>query len=348
VEPAFFYPIIPFLLVNGSQGIGTGWSTFVPTYNPKDIVDRIIAKLDNVYDQPKLTPYARGFAGTIETNPKNPGYVSNGRITILNGKSVLIDELPLGVWTSKYKDILIAMQNKGIISNFIENHTTTKVSFHVSMSASQLLKLQKSGLEKSFKLQSFLPTSNMYAFAANNELKKFNTAEEIIDDFFPIRMQMYEYRKSVIESEKLFAAQLLRNKARFIELVSSGAIELLKGKSTKQETILSLVRFGLSPMHDLLQLKNNNSFRANQDHEAKSSESGDSDFFVSTTSNDSVESGYDYLLDMPLSSLTSERVSDLKRDATKKEAELESYKSTTASELWRQDLSKLTRLLRGI
>jgi DNA topoisomerase II len=104
VEPEFVCPIIPFLLVNGGQGIGTGWSTFIPPYNPKDVIKAIFAKLDNCGSIAPLTPFATGFEGEIEPDQKGSGFVTFDSIKKINDKTVLIDELPLRMWNSKYKE----------------------------------------------------------------------------------------------------------------------------------------------------------------------------------------------------------------------------------------------------
>lgn len=60
VEPDFYAPIIPLGLVNGGEGIGTGWSTEIPCYNPRDLVKSIKNKLNN-NEFLDLHPWYRGF-----------------------------------------------------------------------------------------------------------------------------------------------------------------------------------------------------------------------------------------------------------------------------------------------
>lgn len=336
IEPEFFCPIIPLLLVNGCQGIGTGWSTFIPPYNPHDLIKSIIAKLDDLAPIAPLTPFAIGFKGKIETDPKGSGFVTFGRAKKLSEKSVLIDELPLRMWTNKYKEYLLAMRNKGLISNFIENHTTTKVSFTVTLKQNQLHRMEKSGLDKAFKLTTFLPTSNMYAFGADNKLRKFEKAEDVIDEFFDVRLKMYHHRKSVLESELKYLTMVQRNKARFIESVAKSEIDLLNGKNTKEQTVHILKGLGFSTLSELQLQRNDNSFYCRQ---------GPIENETLTIEDESFLDQFNYLLNMPLSSMTSEKITELRNDAQKKEKELENIASTTAHDLWRQDLDRLARHL---
>ena len=153
IEPKFYCPIIPLLLVNGSHGIGTGWSTSIPCHSPLSVIDYVRAKLERHLDLPLIEPYSRGFRGTFERLDDGKGYRSCGIIKAVDDKTVQIDELPVGVWTDAYKAHLLRMQSNGIVSDFIENHTTTKVSFTVRLTPSQLQRMESTGLSTSFRLR---------------------------------------------------------------------------------------------------------------------------------------------------------------------------------------------------
>lgn len=337
IEPKFYCPVIPLLLVNGSQGIGTGWSTFIPPHNPRDVLNYIRAKLDGLDETSPIRPYARGFSGTIEET--DSGYITRGKARPLSKKSVVIDELPLRCWTSAYKQQLLRMRDRGEITGFIENHTTAEVSFTVEMKIAQLRRYTTSGLEKVFKLESRLPMSNMHAFDAQGKIVKFDSPESIADEFFPIRMALYEDRKSVLESGLNYQATMLRNKAKFIECVTEEKIELTGGRKSKDELLADLEGLGFLKSSALQKIKNDNVLARRQDSEAP--ELGDE----AEVPPDSKLDDYSYLLNMPMSSLTSERIQDLRRDATVKEEELAQLRDTSAADLWRHDLDKLETML---
>lgn len=348
IEPTFFCPIIPMLLVNGCQGIGTGWSSTIPPFHPVDVLDYIRAKLDNESKLPEIRPFARGFKGTIEKRSSEDGFTTIGRARKVNKSTIVIDELPLRCWTSNYKSFLVDLQQKGVISNFFEGHTTTKVSFTITVKPSQMMKLESTGFESAFKLQTSLLTSNMHAFDSHNIIRKYETPEEIADDFFAIRMKLYEDRKSVMESEMQYMALLARNKAKFIQAVTANDIDLLGGRKSKQETIQKLEQLGFSTSTYLKSVRNDNEpFRRN-----KQLREAVDDGSTETSTDDSNTEGalneYDYLLNMPLSSLTAEKVLALQEEAVVKDKELEITRATTPSDLWRQDLDKLEPLLRSL
>lgn len=309
-------------------------STNIPSHCPLSVLAYIRAKLDGI-DCPAIQPFARGFAGEI--NETTTGYASMGKAHKKDANTVLIDELPLKCWTTTYKAQLLKMREKGIISGFIENHTTTKVSFRVNMKAAQLNRLQQTGFEKSLKLISSLPTTNMHAFDAEGQMLKFDSAESIADCFFPVRLALYHDRKSVLQSELDYSATMLENRARFVEAVIKGDIALTTGRKTKGELSADLSSLGFLTVSNLRKIRENNALMRRGgfvlDETAETDESNDGDF--------------DYLLNMPLSSLTAEKIEDLRTEATKKVESLQILRNTSPEDMWREDLDRLEKTLKS-
>jgi DNA topoisomerase-2 len=334
IEPAYYCPIIPFLLVNGSQGIGTGWSTFVAPHNPKSLLDYVRAKIDKDEMPPSLRPFARGFDGSIEEQVDGGGFISVGRVRQASNSTIIIDELPLGIWTNKYKNYLLKMRDRGDIVHFVEDHTTTKVRFEIHVKRVQLNRMLNSGLENVFKLKKSLPMTNMNAFDSGNRIRKFASAESIIEEYFPVRLKLYHDRRSVIESEMRYGSAMFQNKARFIEAVSNGKINLINGRRSKDETIAELQSLGYASASDLRKIRDDNNVALR-----RLRDSGETD--DDTIGRNSLRSDFDYLLGMPLSSLTSERITELRSDASKRDAELKAIQSKSAEDLWLSDLDRL-------
>jgi DNA topoisomerase-2 len=107
IEPEFYVPIVPMVLINGAEGIGTGWSTTIPCYNPVDIVANL-RRLMNGEEMVPMTPWWRGFKGEIKPAGKNR-YDMTGVVRKVDDTTVEILELPIGKWTGTYKKELEAM-----------------------------------------------------------------------------------------------------------------------------------------------------------------------------------------------------------------------------------------------
>lgn len=310
----------------------------IPPFDPEDILEYIRAKLDRLAELPPIRPYAKGFTGKIEHDLNGGGFVTYGRAKQATPKSVIIDELPLKCWTEEYKQRLLKMRDRGEISSFVENHTTAKVSFEVHMKSVKLTRVVKAagGLETAFKLKSTLPTTNMNAFDAEGTIRKFNSAEEIVDAYFPIRLNLYHDRKSVLESEMKYSFMLMQNKANFIRSMVAGEIDLVSGRHSKDEILERMKQLGFASTTDLVKIKNDNSVferttRGNQKD----------DIAENPTNDTQPTSEFDYLLNMPLSSLTAEKIDQLQADAARTGQELEKIKEKSPADLWRADLNKI-------
>lgn len=153
IEPEYYVPTIPFLLVNGSSGIGTGFSTNIPAYNPKDIVDNVKRLINNETMLP-MTPWYRGFKGDIKET--SPGVFTCSGVYDIKGKTVTVSELPVGTWTNDYKEHLETLIEKKIVADFRERHTELNVHFEIDFVGT----LDPNIL----KLESTIRTTNMHAF----------------------------------------------------------------------------------------------------------------------------------------------------------------------------------------
>ena len=324
IEPEYYVPVIPVLLVNGSSGIGTGWSTDIPCFNPRDIVQFIKRKLISCEPEYQLVPWYRGFTGTIEPEMHaTKGFT--GRYKVLGGferdddnESIIITELPVGTWTQSYKQVLSdeKLFPEGFIKDIRENHTDTKVLFTLMLSSEAYSSVKKdSDLIKKFKLETTIGVTNMHAFDADGKIHKYESAEEIVEDFFPLRLEMYVKRKAHIEGVLKMEWSKLDNKARFVQMVIDGSIKITKRK--RKELLQELASKGF----DQFQKKHKTEVDENDE-----------------ILDDDLAKGYDYLLSMALWSLTAEKVEQLLSQRDGKRAELETLQGKRAEDLWEEDL----------
>uniref|UniRef100_A0A7S2JZE7 DNA topoisomerase (ATP-hydrolyzing) n=1 Tax=Leptocylindrus danicus TaxID=163516 RepID=A0A7S2JZE7_9STRA len=343
IEPRYYCPIIPLALVNGGQGIGSGWSTTIPQFCPHDLIHYIRAKLNNLDNAavtlPQIRPKVRGFVGEIIARPDGKGYTSRGVIARHGKNSLIISELPVGRWTSDYKSFLTKMLARGDITSFSEDHSTENIHFQVRMPIAKLLRAEKRGFHKVFQLESNLPTTNMHAFSHDSVITKYSTPEQMIDnDFFPVRLDLYSRRKESMMADLSYACALAKNKARFIAAVATGDLDIVQGTAKRKEDTISLLQEQkFDAMMDLKLIKHAQSDTLDAKH-------ADED----ETSNASASNkDYDYLLNMPLSSFSLERVEELNNSVAKVEGELNILRSKTIADLWSEDLDRLEEHLKG-
>ena len=218
VEPEFYAPVLPMILVNGAEGIGTGFSCYVPPYDPEVIKHNILCALDQVAMAP-MKPYFKGFKGKI-TKTKDHTWVMEGLVA-REGSQLHVTELPPGKWIQDFKEHLDDLVDKGTIQKF-ENHSTeTTPNFRIWGADALQDPVKDLGLTKT------IHTSNMYLIGPNGAVKKYNSPEEILVDYLEIRIGLYKKRKAWLLNQFESEIKWLSEKARFIGFVINKRIQIL-------------------------------------------------------------------------------------------------------------------------
>ncbi|GJX26512.1 DNA topoisomerase 2 [Tanacetum coccineum] len=211
IEPAWFIPIIPMVLVNGSEARGA-LSSFIPNYNPRDIIANLKRLLEGK-SMLAMLPCYRGFKGEIKNTASNE-YTTYGIIT-KDKDALTITELPVRCWTEDYKEFLEASRCGEDIKDYKAcNDDDTSVHFEITMTKDQMNKAEEGGLWNKLKLTTTLSTGNMYVLDAEGKLKKYDTPETLLEDFYGLRLDLYEQRKTSLLHELKIASLQLKSKVR--------------------------------------------------------------------------------------------------------------------------------------
>ena len=225
IEPEHYMPVIPMVLVNGTEGIGTGFSCYVPPFNPTDIKENI-TNFMNGKELKKMKPWFRGFRGRIFED-EAIGWVTEGVWQVV-GTTVKVIELPPGRWTQDYKEHLDILIDKKIITSFTNNSTTEDVDFLIQG-------YEGKDIVKDLKLQKTVRCTNMHLFHPTKGICKYNTPEDILSDFMDLRVDYYTKRKAqLIESTKM-RSNICSHRAQFVKKVIEGAIVVFRKKKRDLE-----------------------------------------------------------------------------------------------------------------
>jgi|UniRef100_A0A6C0JCB9 DNA topoisomerase-2 len=228
IEPDFYMPTIPMVLVNGTEGIGTGFSCYVPPFNPKDIKDNIGRILDGKQVVP-MRPWFRGFKGKV--HKEDDTWMMEG-VWNWKGMNIVVTELPPGRWTQDYKEYLEGLVEKKLIGGFTNNSTTEDVHFEIEdYTGKDLLKDLK--LRKTFRV------SNMHLFHPTRGIHKYSSPEEILKDFVELREDHYVKRKAHLIKVLETRATMCGYKSKFVTMVIEGDIVVFKRKKQDLEEELS-------------------------------------------------------------------------------------------------------------
>ncbi|GAA5954900.1 hypothetical protein JCM10213_000372 [Rhodosporidiobolus nylandii] len=335
IEPSWYIPVLPMVLVNGSDGIGTGWSSFIPNFNPSDIVANLRRKLDGEEMEP-IHPWYRGFRGTIEKGDKE-GYKCSGTIERIDDSTVEITELPIRSWTQNYKEMLeswVAGTEKQAawVKDYKEYHTDTTVHFIVTLTDKGKEAIEKDGLEKTFKVAGKLNTSNMVCFDPTGKIKKYATPEDIISEFYDVRLEYYHKRKKHLVSELELVHERLSNQARFIQMIIKK--ELVLSNRKRADIVAELRKKDFRPFPKVAKAHVAGDVDEAGERDPEDEEDADAPA--------GADSDFDYLLQMSLSSLTAEKVAKLLAERDLRRDELDALLRRSPQDLWRSDLDEFS------
>jgi len=318
VEPIFYAPIIPMVLINGSKGIGTGFSTDIMCYHPIEIIEYLQNKLLSIENTDAFfIPYYEGFKGYIE-KISDEKFLIKGSYEKIGPDKIRVTELPIGYWTEDFKELLEELiepkQDKdgkkvaAIIKDYDDMSKDTNVDFTITFMKGKLEELEQlkgdyqcNGLQKLLKLYTTNTTTNMRLFDADDTLQKYERVSEIIDAYYTVRLDLYQDRKDFMIDALEKELVVLANKARYIQENLDGTIDLRKKK--KEEVNEMLTTKGYDKIE------------------------GDID--------------YKYLVKMAMDSVTEENVEKLLKSKLNKETELEKIKTTTINQMWKGELDEL-------
>jgi DNA topoisomerase-2 len=318
VEPVYYAPIIPMILINGSKGIGTGFSSDILPYNPLSIIDYVIATIQNK-EKPQVLPYFQGFKGII-TPINSSKYLIKGKYDIISDNQVRVYELPVGTWTDDYKQTLENLiqddgkktgKKKSIITDYTDMSTDCSVDITITFSPGFIQKMVQTEteygcceLEKFLKLYTTKTSTNMHMFDETEKLKKFDNVEDIIDYYINIRRNIYKLRKDYLLKALKTELLVLTNKARFITDILNDKIILKRKKKEEVINMLSHAKYDC--------IDDDNEFK--------------------------------YLTKLPMDSVTEENVEKILKDRDDKNKELEILINKTEDMIWFEELTKLREM----
>lgn len=230
IEPEYYQPIIPTMLVNGSIGIGTGFSVNVPLFNPIDICDNLLKMINNDPGLKPLIPWYRGFKGQIDVL-ESGSYLSSGVFEIVKRNMVHITEIPVNVSIDKYKKTLEKLLDEDKIESFANRTEYNDVDFEVVMSSNNLSKRQEAGTLKSFLcLENIIKKIHINCFDDDNKLITLHSAEEVMSNFFNVRKKLYVKRREYMLDKLKKDKMLVSAKIEFIKGIIDNSIKVFRIK----------------------------------------------------------------------------------------------------------------------
>ena len=299
IEPKYFLPIVPAVLLNGSSGIAVGFASNVLNRDIKSIIDACIKVLAGK-EPGEVKPSLNGFNGEfIQDKENNKRWIIRGKYDRVNTTTVKITELPPSMTYEKYEDILDKLVDDKVIVTYDDN-CKDNIDYTIKFTRSDLDKLDEDKLIKLLKLEE----SSTEIFSTLDEFGKlmiFENTSDIIKYFVDFRLKYYHKRKQFLLDKMNRELKILSNRGRFIKAIIDGKLKV--NNVSKSIIIEGIEAMGL----------------------------------------DKIDDSYDYLLRMPIYSLTKEMYDKLKEDFTIKKEEIKTLEATDPKDMYILDLTELKK-----
>lgn len=303
IEPKFFLPIIPTVLLNGSSGIAVGFATNILNRNPIDLVDACLKQLEGKKIG-NLLPWWKEYSGEVSQVTGTNQYVMRGTYQIVNTTTVNITELPPSMTFQKYEAHLNALQEKGTIYAYDDN-SSNGINYTIKFARATLSDLIARGrLDQTLKMVE-TETENLTCLNELGKLIIFENVSQVVEYFVNFRLEFYSKRKAFLINKYEEELVYLSNRARFVKLIIDGNLKI--NNVPRKEIIL----------------------------------------YLETANFDQINGSYNYLLNMPIHSLTKETYDQLLKEVGDKEDQLVLIKTRNPLDMYREDLFELKKNLKS-
>jgi len=342
IEPEYYIPIIPMILVNGGLGIGTGFSTNIPQHNPTDVIQQCMKLIDaldkqeailnkenveamyKIIEKTRLSeihPWYLGFKGTILPG-KEGTYQSRGVWTWIDDQTMEISELPIGTWTENYKDFLMEMvaNNSPTLKNFENHYTDTHVKFILKFYPG-VRRAVELNFETEFNMVSSknLNLNNIHLYSEEGAVQKYKDTQHIIKEWSKVRLLKYYERKKYQLKELDNKYKLVSAKVRFIQEIIDQTLDIMNRKEKDVEE--DLLQKGYPKLIEKV--------AADEEDETEEEKTA-------------ITANYDYLTSMPIRQLTFEKKQELDREANRLDMLIKELKAKTIQQIWKEELNELS------
>lgn len=302
IEPKFFLPIIPTVLLNGGSGIAVGFATNILNRHPLDLIDAVTEVLTQGSTAQELKPWINGFHGEVKAQASSGGksWTFSGAYTVKNSAQVEVTEIPPGFTYEKYEQHLESLVEKGILHGY-EDSSSDRVRYLLKFPRVKLQEiLAEDKLEAVLKMHESA-TENITTLDERGKLKVFDTPQDLVFYFTNFRLGYYSKRKDYILEQLTREIEVLEDRVKFLQAVVGGSLKV--SNRPKKDLVEEFESLGLRK----------------------------------------VDGGYDYLLSMPIYSLTLEKYQDLQAKLAEKVQDKARVEATRPEDMYLQDLKDLRK-----
>jgi len=226
VQPDFYVPTVPLLLLNGSHGIGTGFATKLPCFKPEDIIRMVRARINGQSVEEPMPCY-NGYSTNHLTRSEPSKWVFTGAFQRTGNRKIAITELPVGLSIEGYKEKVLDRLvddevgvKRVLVAHVDENTPRFEVELDKDFTDEQIV--------NKFRLTNTLTRNCMYFLDSNGKVKQYTRIVDIVDEWLAVKLEYTEKRRQAQINANNQALKDLELKIKFIRAVADDRIVLAK------------------------------------------------------------------------------------------------------------------------
>lgn len=299
IEPRFYVPSLPIILINGAEGISSGFAQIILPRNPQKVKQYILDYLNgNIRATKKnsLEPYYNGFSGNIIQGDNSRQWLIKGCVERLQFNKVLITEVPIGYSLKSYLKVLDSLEDKKIIQSYKDKSENDQFQFEVSIHSKLLKEWDNETLLEKLKLIKTV-SENYTVIDENNKIKIFENVKDLLDHYIKVKLEYLQKRKDFLIKQT--KEEIVENMSKYLFIKNIVEDKLIINKRKKSD-----IEKDLESINNII--KKDDSF--------------------------------DYLLNMSIHSLTKERMQKLESDIKNKKSYLDNLKNSSTEKIWENEL----------
>lgn len=237
IEPMYYVPSLPILLVNGSEGVSSGFAQKILPRDPKELIKYIKARLRGGNSSASLLPYYNGFNGTIEQGENPNQWLIKGVCTVKSINRVEITEVPIGYDLKGYIKVLDDLEDKKIIQSYRDKSENDNFLFEVTVPSKSLKSWDEETLYTKLKLIKRV-SENYTVIDENNKIAVYDSITEILDHYIRVKMDAMGKRKEHLVQKLEDDIRIDYSKFLFIKMIVED--ELIVSKRKKDAIVADL------------------------------------------------------------------------------------------------------------
>jgi DNA topoisomerase-2 len=225
IEPMFYVPSLPILLINGSEGVSSGFAQKILPRNPEDVKSYIKNTINGKESKTALVPFFKGFKGKIIQGENSAQWIIKGTVQKVGINKVLITEVPIGYDLRGYLDVLDDLEDKKIIQSYNDKSEDDNFKFEVTIPSKMLAEWDEDTLLSKLKLIKRV-TENYTVLDENNKIAVFDDIQSILNKYISVKKHYLDLRKANLISELTESIRYDFSKYTFIKKIVSNELTI--------------------------------------------------------------------------------------------------------------------------